>query len=219
MSTFASDEEQIEALQKWWKENGNSLLIGVGIVLVVFFGGRAWQSARLDVTHTASDLYQQIADTVIASPELEVETIGEMIELNRQLRAEHGDTIYARFAALMMARLYVQQDNLDSAEEQLRWILDNPELGFMQKADPELALTARLRLARIQLAKGQYNEALTTLAVIDAGSMSGAYAEAQGDIYMAQGMTEEARSAYQSALDLAPAELPLLQLKLENLGN
>ena len=34
---YGSDEEQVEALKKWWNENGSSMLMGVGVVLILLF--------------------------------------------------------------------------------------------------------------------------------------------------------------------------------------
>lgn len=33
-----TEEEQVAALKQWWKDNGNSLIIGVGLALAVVFG-------------------------------------------------------------------------------------------------------------------------------------------------------------------------------------
>ena len=45
MADYETEEEQIEALKDWWRENGNSLLIGVAVALVAVFGFRGWQTS------------------------------------------------------------------------------------------------------------------------------------------------------------------------------
>jgi predicted negative regulator of RcsB-dependent stress response len=62
-----TDEEQVEALKNWWKDNGTSLLAGVVVVLAVMFGFRKWQDSQSVTMGEASDLYQQIADLSVAN--------------------------------------------------------------------------------------------------------------------------------------------------------
>jgi len=37
---FSTEDEQVEAIKKWWKENGTSLIVGVVLGLSVLFGWR-----------------------------------------------------------------------------------------------------------------------------------------------------------------------------------
>ncbi|MEX2327847.1 MAG: tetratricopeptide repeat protein, partial [Pseudomonadales bacterium] len=39
-----TDEEQIEAIKKWWDENGKSILIGIVLALGGVFGYQAWDN-------------------------------------------------------------------------------------------------------------------------------------------------------------------------------
>ena len=34
---YDSDREQVEALRKWWKENGKSIVLGAGLGLAAVF--------------------------------------------------------------------------------------------------------------------------------------------------------------------------------------
>ena len=45
MSDYLSEEEQLERLQSWWKENGTMLLVGVAVVIGGFVGSR-WARSR-----------------------------------------------------------------------------------------------------------------------------------------------------------------------------
>ena len=118
---------------------------------------------------------------------------------------------------------HVQQEQLDRAAAELLWVLDNPELGFRNEADRELFTVARLRLARIELARG---DAQAALARLQAEPVSEAFrsaaAELEGDIQMALGNRDAARTKYQEALlalmELGTGNPGLLQLKLQDLG-
>lgn len=222
MATYdGSEEEQVEALKRWWNENGSSLLTGVILVLAVFFGVRYWQSAQLGTSAAASDLYQQIADLAIANVSQPVteETVLGAQAIYATLKDEYPDSVYTRYAALAVARFQVETSHLDAAAAELQWILDNPEIGLLKEADEELFLTARVRLARVKVAQGMAQEALDLLRAVEPGSFESNYAEVEGDALLALGQREEARAAYERAIaTLGTGNPVLLQLKLQDLG-
>jgi predicted negative regulator of RcsB-dependent stress response len=221
LATYGSDEEQVEALKRWWNENGTSLLTGIAIVLAVFFGVRSWQASQANTSGVASDLYQQIADVAlnkITEPVTEDDLLAAQGVYNT-LKTEHADSIYARYAALAIARFHVENDELDMAAAELQWILDNPDLGLMSEADEELFLTARVRLARVRLAQGMPQEALDLIQAVEPGAFAGSYAEVEGDALLALDQPDAARAAYERALEnIATGNPVLLQLKLQDLG-
>ena len=216
MASYESDEEQIEALKRWWKENGGSLLTGTVIVLVVLFGSRQWQGAQLAKAEEASDLYENFIPLVadFQTNGLDDSGIATLEVFYNQLRNDHTDTIYTRYGAMLMASVYVAQENYDQASAELNWILDNPELGFMQKAEEELFLSARLRLARVMLAQGQAQQALDLIIAVEPLELVASYAEVQGDAYLQLGQIEQARSAYERAIAAGQGNNNFIELKL-----
>lgn len=221
MASYASDEEQLEALKNWWKENGSSLITGIALVLVVFFGTRYWQDSREARSEAASEIYAGIMEQMAVNQDdaFSEEAIAGLESSYNQLRTDFPDSIYARYGALMLAAAYVRQENFEQAAAELNWVLDNQELGFMTSAEPELFLTARLRLARVRLAQEQPEVALDLLSTVDPGVLAASFAEVQGDAYVQLGQTELARAAYQRAISLAPANANFIDLKLRGLGN
>lgn len=221
MATYGSDEEQVEALKRWWNDNGNSLLTGVLFVLALFFGVRWWQGSQASQNGVASDLYQQIADLASASMSQTVseENLAAAQGIYAQLKDGYADSIYTRYAALMIAKFQVDREQLDAAAAELQWILDNPELGFRESADEELFLIARLRLARIKIAQGQGQAALDLLAGVEPGNFEPGYAEAEGDALLSLDRRDDARAAYERALAASiTGNTVVLQLKLQDLG-
>jgi len=216
LASYESDEEQIEALKRWWKENGGSLLTGTVIVLVVLFGSRQWQGAQLAKAEEASDLYENLIPLVadFQTNGLDDSGIATLEVFYNQLRNDHTDTIYTRYGAMLMASVYVAQENYDQASAELNWILDNPELGFMQKAEEELFLSARLRLARVMLAQGQAQQALDLIIAVEPLELGASYAEVQGDAYLQLGQIEQARSAYERAIAAGQGNNNFIELKL-----
>ncbi len=221
MATYGEDEEQVEAIKRWWNDNGTSLLTGIAVVLVVFFGVRQWQGSQAATSGAASGFYQQISELALANMTQAISEDDLLVaqSVYSTLKTEHADSIYTRYAALALASFQVEHDQLDMAAAELQWVLDNPDLGLMQSADEELFLTARLRLARVKLAQGQTQAALDLLKAVEPGSFAGGYAEVEGDALLSLGQTDAARAAYERALAQANTGDPvLLQLKLQDLG-
>ena len=213
---YDTDEEQIEAIKGWWNENGMSVVLGVVLLLAVLFGSRYWQSSQSSMTESASDIYTQLADSMQANIDIDEAELNTALGLHNELKNNFYNSIYSRYSALIMARIYVQRSELEVAALELQWILDNPSLGFLSSVDDELSLTARSRLARVFLAQGNAEEALLLLDEVESGAFAGAFAEIIGDAYVELGRTEDAIEAYQNALNIG-ANTEVVQLKLNDI--
>lgn len=214
MESYRTEDEQVEALKRWWKENGTSTLLGIGVVLAGWFGWQAWDKNQLQTASAASGNYQQLLQV---SMELEQQPsdarYATASHLAETLKGEFGKTVYARYAALMQAKLLVEQGDLGGAEVQLRWVLDS---------DPEPAMRqlTNLRLARVMFSAGQGEQALAQMNEADYGEFAAIYYELRGDIHSSEGDLDAARSDYQRALEQGagnPNASPLVRMKLESL--
>lgn len=221
MAIDSSEEEQLQALKQWWDEHGTSVLITVAAVLALLFGAQRWQASQSSEAGAAGELYQQISDLLVANV-TRTATEDDLLSAQgvySQLRQQHGSSIYTRYAALAMAKLNVEQNNLDQAAEELQWLLDNPSLGLMQEVDEELLLIARQRLARVRLAQGQPQAALDLLRAVTPGKFVTTYADTEGDALLALGDRDAAIAAFQRALGgYDGGNTTLLRLKLQELG-
>lgn len=113
----------------------------------------------------------------------------------------------------MIAVLRLDSGQVRGAAEELRYVMEST-------SDVELGLIARLRLARVLADQQDYAEALATLDV-DSGSFSARYDEVRGDIHVALGDTESARTAYNAALsgtETNTVDRNLVQMKLDDLS-
>lgn len=214
-----TDEEQIEALQRWWKENGTSLIVSVAVVLLGFFGWRQWQSSQEASAAAASELYAQVVSLTSVAPG---ESIGEedlstVLYANDQLRSEYSNSIYAKLSALFAAKAHVMADDLAAAETELGWVLDNPGLGLFSEVDEALLLTTRARLARVHLARDEAQRAVDLLNAVEPGEFTPVFAEIEGDAWLALNERDRATEAYQRAAENGVSSM-LLELKLQNLG-
>ncbi len=215
MEAYRTEEEQVEALRRWWNENGRSTLVAVVLVLAGTFGWQGWQRYDAQRDDRASDLYQQMLEAAAMAGQGVVN--GAPAErLASQLRSEYGGTTYAQFAALHQARVAVAGNDLTAAEGHLRWVLGKAPGGS------DMAQVTQLRLARVLAAQGETDQALKLLSPGGSGRFPAAWALARGDILVAAGRAAEALAAYREAQALVeqyPAQLNLatLEAKIQSL--
>ena len=209
METHTTEEQQIAALKSWWKENGSSIVTGIVLGLAVLFGAKAWFAYQERTAQNASNVYMVMMNALeIGDAALVTERAGLLI-------SEFSSTPYASFAALALAKLKLGEGELEAAQAQLQWALDNSDSGVIQDV-------ARLRLARVLVARGELDAAGQLLDQTVPGSAFDAlYTEVRGDIYQARGEPVLANDAYQQALAATALDAPgrqLLQLKYDNLS-
>lgn len=206
MDEYLSEKEQVERIREWWREYGWYLVGGVLLGTLGLFGWNAYKDSQLRSAEQAAALYQSLQQAVGDDRARAVELLG-------QLRSEYPSSAYADQAGLLVARMHQVGSEPERAAEELRNVMQTAD-------DPELAMIARLRLARVLAYREQYAEALQLLDVADPGQFAGRVSEIKGDIHYSLGEIEAARSAYLAALTEPGSELldrNVLQMKLNDL--
>lgn len=216
---YRTDDEQIEAIKNWWDENGRSTLIMIALAVAAVFGWNQWQSSKQQANESASMLYQQILDSMPQQGQQVEQTAAQkatVVHLATQLKTEHDGSTYAHFAALHMAKLEVENDDLPAAREQLQWVLDN------DPSDPALTSLARLRLARVVFSEEGAEQALALIDNVETGPYRADYAELRGDMYEDLGQLDQAEQQYGLAKEasggVAGQTNPLLELKYQSVA-
>ena len=211
MEQYRTEEEQVEALKKWWEENGRSTMVAIIVALGLGFGWQGWLKYQQNELEGASNSYQSMLQ------KLSAEDNQGAAALAAELKQEFSRSTYAQFAALHLARIAVNEGDLATAEAELRWVL-----GRSDKGSDTMQL-AQLRLARVLASGGDTGQALTILDSADPGAYAAAYQVARGDILLLEGRDAEAREAYSSAMMLASRgqgqlNMAMLQQKLQSLS-
>ncbi len=207
MEIYESEEQQVEALKRWWKSNGSSLLVGAGLALVIVMAWNGWQSHQESQLNQASVLYEQLLEALANEKHDSVEKIAQ------RLSDEFSATPYAQYSALALTKSKVQKNDLEAAKAQLQQLMQ-------QAKSEEIQHVARLRLARLMLASQDYEKGLEIISQADLASSEGfssSYDELTGDLYVAMGRLGEARTAYQSAIRSGGMS-PFLQFKLDDIS-
>lgn len=206
MEFYATEEERLEALQRWWKENKSSIFGGLLLGLAVIAGWKMWQSNKQETAEQASLVYHQLTEA------MQAKQTEAALKLGERLIQQYPSTTYAEYSRLFLAKLKVEAGDLDAARNIL-------EEELSHSKDEALKSLARLRLGRILLAKGEIEPALKLVGSLsnkELGKYAGLYAELRGDLLVAANRPAEARTAYQQARDLDNPS-PLLELKINDL--
>lgn len=203
------EQEQVEELKAWWKENGK-WVIGVLVVgLLGFAGTTYWKSYQASQSAGAAMLYAEVMKQVATN---DAKRVGDAADA---LANRYASSAYAPRAQLLAAQSSLQARDVAHAKVQLQWVIDHASETSLQD-------TAHLKLASVLLDEKKYDEALKQLDSAHPESFTGLYADLRGDVLSAQGKVAEARAAYQQAYDKMDAKNAyrnLIQLKMDGLGN
>ena len=211
---YETDEEQIDAIKKWFSRWGNYVIAGLLVVVVGYGGYWFYGHQQEQQALAASDLYQQVLRLVNDQDQLSEPHQARLDELFTELSTDFSGTTYAVYTALFQARFAVNAQDYERAQERLEWALN-------QARDPGMKGLINLRLARLEWAQGDADAVLLRLdSVAPAGQELG-YAELRGDVHSAAGRRAEAREAYAQAWQIVQElglQRPLLAVKAENYG-
>lgn len=206
---YDTEQEQIEAIKRWWATYGNGVIGGILVALIAYFGWLYYSNSVEAKQEAASGMYITLME-LVDDPSSDA---GERLALAQTLKSDYSGTTYAVYAALQAAKERVEQGDLAAAEEELSWAVDN--------SDELLQPVAKVRLARVQFARDNGSAALSTLDSIETEGYDLVVNELRGDIHSAEGDADAAREAYRLAYEQAQqqgVESPYLKMKLDELA-
>ncbi|TCV87397.1 YfgM family protein [Sulfurirhabdus autotrophica] len=202
------EQEQVDALKAWWKQNGKTVIMAVSVFIVTVAGIQGWRVYQSNQARQAAAMYSQLENAEQAKDTKKIrDAAGQLIE-------KYASTPYAARAALISARANYESGDAKSAKAQLEWVVSH------SKEAPVLDM-ARLRLAGILLDEKNFVESIKLLNTKHEDTYDGLYADLLGDVMVAQGKAEEARKAYSEAIQKTDEKSPFrkyIQIKLDSLG-
>jgi predicted negative regulator of RcsB-dependent stress response len=204
---YLSESEQWERAKAWVRSYGGWILGGVLVALGGIAGWNWYQDRQTRLGLEASAKYEQLTDA------LGKNDLTRAKSLSAELERDYPKSPYVDQAHLFDARIAVEAGDLGKAETLLRGVMDRSK-------DDQLALVARLRLARVQLAQNKPDDALATLNGKPAGAFEARFHEARGDVLFAKGDKAGALKEYLAAeagADTRSVDVQSLQLKINDL--
>lgn len=205
MDEYLSEKEQVEQIKQWWRDYGWYLVGGAAVSALGYLGWNQYNAYLDGIAEEAQALYTDFAAAI-------EEDRANADELLARLRSEFEGSPYADQASLLAARHHLIRDTARAAEE-LRRVVETSR-------DDDLAMVARLRLARVEAYRENYDTALAVLDVGEPGLFAARIAEIRGDVLAARGELDQAREAYVRALTSPGADVldrNFVQMKLNAL--
>ncbi|WP_022942031.1 tetratricopeptide repeat protein [Psychromonas hadalis] len=203
---YETEEQQVDAIKQWWKDNGNTLVIGAVVGLAGLWGWRFYNDSVIEGQEKASQAYNNMLVTFEAQgSEADLDKIQTFV-------TEHSGSNYAILASLLLAKEAVVKKDFKLAKTQLVQLQG-------QNSYAPLNPLINLRLARVEVELGQLTEALSTLALISEVGFIAKAEQVKGTVYLKQGDVNNARIAFQSAIDASKGRIdPILQLQFDDLA-
>jgi predicted negative regulator of RcsB-dependent stress response len=204
---YLSEKEQWEQIKAWLRDNGLWIIAGIAVGAAGLGGWRWYQDHVDSVGAQANAKYTQVLEAFGRDDRT------QGFVLLGELERDYSSSPYVDQGRLMAARMYVDSGELDKAVPELQAVTEHSK-------DSELALLARLRLARVQIAQNKADAALATLNGMKPGAFDPRYHEILGDAYYAKGDKATALKEYLKAKvgDFGGSDSRQLDLKISDLS-
>lgn len=200
---YETEEQQLEAIKDWWKQNANMIIGGVAIGISAIFGWQYYQDQTIVSQSNASIIYQQVMNN-----SQNTVSLNEQQTRVKQLQADYANTPYASLAALLLAKQHMAAGEFVKAQQQLEWVVSHTQ-------QEEIHYLAQIRLAKLFFTLQQPDKALEILNNDFPSSFQPMAFELKGDVLLTQGNKLAAQQAYQQALMVSDSPSPLLMSKID----
>ncbi len=206
MEVYENENDQMEAVKRFFAENGKALVVGVVLGIGALVGWRYWNSHQADSAMASSLEYQQVTSAANAAQPA-------TLSAAEKFAAETKNT-YGALASLELAQKYVDNNDLAKAAAQL-------QQGLSNTSDANLQALINVRLARIQIQQKQADTALKTLDGIKGEGWVAIVADLRGEALLSKGDKQGARDAWSKGAqtNASPALREMMQMKINNLSS
>ena len=204
MAYSIEEEQEINQLKDWWKENGKTIIVAFILGVGGMFGWRYWQAHQAEQIAQASAQYDALIYSAQQDEQAKKANIEQFVQANSK-------TAYAVFALLDEAKKATEKQDFAAAEVNLNQALT-------QSPDEVLTSIVALRLSAVQFQLGQLDNALTTLNQVKGESFNARKALLTGDIQVAKGDKVAAKNSFEQAQQSgSQLEQQMAKMKLNNL--
>lgn len=204
MAYSIEEEQEINQLKDWWKENGKTIIVAFILGVGGMFGWRYWQAHQAEQIAQASAQYDALIYSAQQDEQAKKANIEQFVQANSK-------TAYAVFALLDEAKKATEKQDFAAAEANLNQALT-------QSQDEVLTSIVALRLSAVQFQLGQLDNALTTLNQVKGESFNARKAILTGDIQVAKGDKVAAKNSFEQAQQNgSQLEQQMAKMKLNNL--
>ena len=214
MAEYSSDEERFSAFIDFFKDHKNTLLIGFLFLASILVSSISYKSYNTSKNLKAAEIYDAwfvnlSADSASASDDKE--------NFNK-LQEQYSNTGYAQLARMIRGSSLAREGDLDAALIDFKELLDVSS-GFF--GNDMLNSIAKINIARIELSKENYSNALKVLESFNSESEHPLVYEVKGDALAGLKKNDLALDQYSLALENSQNESQqsLLKMKINQINN
>ena len=214
MAEYSSDEERFSAFVNFFKDYKNTLLIGFLFLASILVSSISYKSYITSKNIKAAEIYDAwfvnlSADSASASDDKE--------NFNK-LQEQYPSTGYAQLARMIRGSSLAREGDLDAALIDFKELLDVSS-GFF--GNDMLNSIAKINIARIELSKENYSNALKVLESFNSESEHPLVYEVKGDALAGLKKNDLALDQYSLALENSQNESQqsLLKMKINQINN
>lgn len=208
MAAHLEEQQELDNFKYFWKTTGKWLFALLILAALGYLGYTVYQNRKVSQNQEAAAILAEIVEKAQnKAPQNEINA-----ELAK-LQQSYPQSISAAQATLMAAATEFDAHRYDVAEAHLKWVLSNQQDSLIQ------ALAAQ-RLGVVLLQQKKYDAALAALDTPVDAAFTPLLMETKGDVYTAQGKSQEALKNYGQALEKMPQNSvgrELVQMKLDSL--
>ncbi|WP_373777297.1 YfgM family protein [Glaesserella sp.] len=199
-----TEEQQFEEAKSWFRQNGTPIVLVVLIASIATFGWNYWQKHQAESAQQTSAIYQQVMESYLQNPEKNAPLVEKFV-------TDHKGSSYAVLAQLEQSKQLAAKGDFATVKTLLEQALTSTD-------DPTLQNVIRFRLAAVDYELKNFDTALTTLSKVQDKAWDLRKQLLVGDILVAKGDKDAARSAYEQAKSVASAEEQMMiNIRLNNL--
>ena len=212
MAEFNSDEERFAAIVNFFKDNKNFLLIGFALISIVLITSISYQSFTSNQNARAAEIYDAWFTGLAAESADSDET---NINFN-SLQEKYANTGYGQLARMIRGSSLAREGDLESA------LLEFQELSQISSGlfgNDLLNSIAQLNIARIELSKNNYSNALKALESFNSDSEHPLVYELKGDALLGLKKNNLALDQFSLAIEntIDESQKSLLKMKVNNI--
>lgn len=206
MEVYTTENEQIDAIKRFFVNNGKALVIGLVVGVGAIIGWNYWQSHQVNRLQESAQAFEQIT--------FQLKTGSKQVLLTGERFANETKNIYGVLTNIKLAKIAVEKNDITGAEKALLNALATAQLD-------DLKDLINIRLARVQLALNKIDQALMTLTQVQDKGWRAIVEDIRGDGLLKKGDIASARAAYSKGIESSGAEMmkTILKIKINSLPN
>jgi len=204
-NTRVQQQDPAEVLKNFFRVYGKYVIAFFVVIFVLYIGSTIYTSHQNTKNLESASVYQKFSQAVTAK------NTNTMAQIVSSLQQNYKSSPYTAMASIQLAKSLYSNNDYVAAATNLNWVIINAQSA-------NYVDMAKLDLAKVYIQQGNMNAAHDILLSAHSAAFDVPYLEEQGDMYVVQGDTQKAISAYKEALSKSQGDEQASQLLDFKLG-